>query len=144
MPNTLAHSPANIVQQLLISLGIGNDPETSNLWPVYVSSEPDAPDNVITIYVTQGSGGGRLMTGELFGLYGFQVRIRSATHPIGWAKADEIQTALAESVYDETVHVGAVSYLVNCISQVGDILDLGKDATSKRSVFTLNAQVDLG
>lgn len=144
MANTLLHSPADITRRLLIALGIGADPELSNVWPIYCGSEPDAPDNCVTVYDTQGQSDGRSMNGgELFTQYGVQVRIRASTHAGGGhAKADEIRQALAEQVYDEAVHVGSSTYLVGCYSRIGDVLALGKDApTSKRSLYTLNALV---
>ncbi len=145
MPQTLTYSPAQVIARLLIDLGLGSDPETAGAWPVSSSGEPAAPDNCITVYNTQGTDGGRAMvTGELLGNYGFQVRVRAKDTETGWTKADAIQTALAESVYQETVHVGARTYLVHAVSRIGDVFEIGKEVpTSKRSVFTINATVTL-
>ena len=146
MPNTLLHSPADVTRHLLISLGLGTDPDDGGAWPVYATSEPDLPDNALTIYDTVGTSDGRSMIdGELYQHYGIQVKIRAATHSGGgYGKADAIRTALAETVYDETVHVGDSTYLVHCYSRIGEVLTLGKETpTSKRSLFSINAIVAL-
>ncbi len=141
MPNTILHSPANVTRHLLIDLGLGTDPEASNVWPIYAEGEPDAPDNVITIYTTAGGDDGRSMIdGEVFGPYGIQIRVRSATPSVGWTKMDAIWTALNYEVNDRTVDIDASKYTFQCFSKIGDILCLGKDvANSKRNLFTLNA-----
>lgn len=143
--NTLTHSPADVLRWLLVALGYGTDPDDGSAWPAFTGGEPGSPDAVITTYDTQGTDDGRSMIdGELFGNAGVQIRVRSATHAAGWVKADAIQTALAEAVYDETVHIGAATYLVHCVSGIGDVLALGKETpTSKRSLFTLNVTVSL-
>ena len=148
MANSLRHSPAEIVRQLLINLGLGvaGSYDSSNrysgaAWPVTTNSEVDQPDNAITVYDTAGQGDGRSMIdGETFSHYGFQVRIRAQTHRLGWLKADSIETGLSKSVYQNVVTVDGVSYLVHCVARIGDVLSLGKEAPqSIRRVFTLNA-----
>lgn len=147
MPNTFDHSPADVLRRLLIQLGLGTAPETRPLesWPIYASNEPSDPDNCITVYDTAGTDDGRSMIdGELFGHYGIQVRVRSLDHATGWLKADAIQTALAETVYDNAVTIGGSSYLVHSANKIGDVLALGKDVSdTKRSLFTLNAVLSL-
>lgn len=148
MPNSLDHSPARIVRQLLIDLGLAvagsydsSNRYTGGAWPVTATSEVDAPDNAITVYDTAGRGDGRSMIdGETFSHYGFQVRVRAADHDTGWAKADSIENGLSKSVYQRTVHVGGSTYLVHCVSGIGDVLSIGKETpASTRRVFTLNA-----
>lgn len=136
----MTHSPSDVLRKLLIDLGVGADPPATP-WPIYVGGEPPSPDNAVTIYDTAGADGGRAMfAGTLLGWVGVQVRVRSSDHPTGWTKADAIQTTLAESVYDERVTVGASTYLVHCLSKIGDVLAIGKESpTSKRSLFTFNA-----
>lgn len=146
MSVALLHSPGDITRWLLIGLGLGADPEESTVWPIFATSEPDAPDNCLTLYDTTGSDdGSSMIDGELYTHHGVQVRIRAATHSGGgYAKASAIRHALAELVHDETVHVGATTYLVQCYARIGEVLTLGKDApNSKRSLFTLNATVSL-
>lgn len=148
MANTLLHSPADIVEYLLVDKGIGIIPIGDNdIWPVYSSGEPTLPDNCITIKTTDGIQFGRSQqTGEIWSYYGFQVRVRSKKPGVGWAKTNQIQTLLAQSIYRETVTiptqdgVAAKSYLVHCIAGIGNVLYIGKEKeTSKRNIHTLNA-----
>src|SRR5688500_5731036 len=115
MPQTLAHSPGDIVRRTLIALGVGSDPAVpAAAWPVYAEGEPDSPDSAITVYTTQGGSDGRSMIdGELFGAAGVQVRVRSAAHTAGWVKANAARVAMAVSTtYDRTVVIGAATYLI--------------------------------
>jgi hypothetical protein len=141
----LPHSPAQVIQQLIADLSLGTDPLANTAWPVFASGEPSKPDNVLTITDTTGLDDGRVMqSGELLTHYGFQVRIRAVDHATGWAKADAIRTAFAESVYQNRVTLDATHYLIWAVTHIGQVLALGKDTPStKRSLFTLNATVTI-
>ena len=147
MANTLPHSQADIVAQLLIRDAVGVDPDVSPLgaWPVYVGGEPNTPDNCLTVYDTVGTDDGSFMVnGELFSHEGVQIRIRAKDHRTGWTKADSIQIHLAKEVLDDAVTVSGTTYLIHNFSRISRVLVLGKDApTSKRSLFTLNALVSV-
>ena len=151
MSGSLVHSPAYIIQKLLVNFGLGTAPAVAGVWPIYVSQEPDKPDSVITVYDTPGRQQGRLQTsGQWQELYGIQVRIRDAHHQDGYKKANAIATALDESIYQNTVtledNVGTTTstYTVHSVSRAGGINSLGKDvARTKRSLFTVNALVSL-
>lgn len=142
MANNLLHSPAEIIRKLLVDLALGAEPSATATWPVYDANEPATPDNCITVYDTQGRDYGRMMIdGSLVGPNGFQVRVRAKDHPTGWLKADSIQKALAEIVYQRMVYVESSDYFIHCISTIGDVLSLGKDPNSNRRLFTINAVV---
>lgn len=147
MSGSLAHSPADILRQLLVDLDLGSYPANPpDAWPVYVASEPDRPDECVTVYDTAGRPQGRLqVSGEKPELHGVQVRVRSARPPEGWAKARTIAVALDESVYAETVTMtGGSSYCVHSVTRTTDVVPLGKESPqSKRSIFVLNALVCL-
>jgi hypothetical protein len=131
---------------MLINLGLGTTPPGAGYtWPVFVAGEPPTPDNVVTVYNTLGKDEGRSQVdGERQEHHGIQVRIRGATHDIGYRKARAIATALDRSVYQEGVDIDEFSYLVHCVSRTGDVLDLGSETPeSKRQVFTINALVSL-
>lgn len=138
MANTLTHSPARIIRQLLIDLGLGSNGGT---WPVFYAMEPNAPDNCISVFDTTGTSDGRSMIdGELFGHEGFQVRVRAQDHDTGWTKADAIQKGLAEDVSLETVTVASSRYTVYAVTRISDVLPLGRQVPqSMRSIFTINA-----
>lgn len=151
MSGSLAHSPADVIRHLLIGLGLGTNPADGEAWPVYVSSEPDRPDSVITTYDTSGRLNGRTQVdGEVQEHHGIQIRVRDANPAAGFKKANEIAIALDETVYLDTVAIedvvgtGVSRYLVWNVSRVSGIFSLGKDVeTSKRNLFTINAVVSL-
>lgn len=143
---SLSHSPADIIAQMLVDLNLGTNPTAGGAWPVYVSNEPDKPDNCITVYDTVGQGDGRFMvSGHSPEHYGFQVRVRATDHTTGYAKADAIKTALEETAYEETIHIGNSTYLVYSVSKATPVNVLGKQAgVSKRNLFTVNGLVVIG
>lgn len=144
MPGTLTHSPAQIIKKLMVDMGLGLEPPNVP-WPIYYSSEPDAPDSVITVYDTQGLTGQRANPdGERSEFHGIQVRVRAANHGNGFLKGRAIAVAFDQDVYLESVTIGAATYMVQAITRTSDVLVLGKDTpTSKRSLFTLNAVCSL-
>lgn len=147
MPGPLQHSPEDVLRQLLVDKGWANDPDdtTTTDWQAFASGEPDLPDNCITLYGTDGVDQGRNhATGERAELHGFQLRVRSKTHPVGAAKIRTIAVGFDEDVYDATVYVDGISYLVHSVKRTGNPLFIGNDApNSKRKVFTLNCTVTL-
>ncbi len=142
--NSTLHSPADIVAYLLAELGVGSQPTDNTSWPVFVSGEPDTPDNCITVYDTEGNDHGRnMVTSEAMGHKGIQVRVRGANHQTGFVKADLISSYL-EEIYDRTVSVDGTAYTVHCFTGIGDVLSLGRDTPQgSRRLFTLNALVDV-
>lgn len=149
MSGQLNHSPAEIVRQLLVDLGLCSDPADDPLsaWPAYVGVEPASPDNCVTVYDTAGSPDGRHMpTGEAVQHHGFQVRVRSATHQKGWGKVQAIRVGLSENVRLEYVEIAATAdtpltgYDVHAVARLSPINALGfETGVTKRCLFTLNA-----
>ena len=147
MAQTLNHTPADVVRQVLIDLGLGSDLPANGLttplsdWPVYKGLEPSDPDDVITVYNTAGRPDVRDMFGKLYTSYGVQLRVRAADPDQGWLKADALRTGVSEVVRQQ-VNVGATAYFVQCFNRIGDVLELGRDApTTNRQLYTLNPTV---
>ena len=148
----LTNSPAEIIAYMMVDLGLGINPANYSdigsltQWPIFDSSEPDLPDNCITIFDTGGVDDGRAMVGGVLFIHpGIQVRVRSKDHPTGWTKADTVRATLAESAYQEVVTIGSVSYLVHALSRFSPVIKLGKELeteqarrVSKRDLFTIN------
>lgn len=148
MAGSLNHSPADVVRKLLITLELGHasPPTSADQWPIYVSAEPTDPDNVITLYDTEGRSHGRVHNdGERQEHHGFQVRVRARTHPLGYAKAKAIAETLDTGIYQEVVTMpDDTHYLVHAVSRGSDVLPIGFESpTSKRVLFTINALVAL-
>lgn len=139
------HSPADIVRWLLISQGKGTDPEDGLAWPIFTNNEHSTPDNCITTYDTSGILDGRIQSsGEMTEHFGFQIRVRSQSHNVGWRKINDLKTQIDQGIKLDTIVINSSSYLVESITRSGGILALGKESpTSQRLVFTLNAIVAL-
>ena len=143
---TLTHSPADVLRRLLIALGLGVTPAsgTNSNWPTYTAQEPNSPDNVVTTYDVDGRDFGRTgLTGERFEHHGVQVRIRSATFPVGWTKARALSVALDEDVYQESVTIEGTNYFVHAVSRTSRPIYLGEEPGTQRHVFTINVTINL-
>lgn len=142
VPTATNHSPAQIVQQMLIDAGYGTAWDAGGDWPVYASNNPeDDRDDRITVTDTTGVSAGRVQTGFETLYDGLQVRVDSTDHPAGFLKADAVRLILT-TVMTRTVVVGSDQYLVHNFPRVGSTNYVGKDVPyGKRSVFTLNPTV---
>lgn len=145
MPGPLTHSPADVIRHLLVNLGGGVLPSAGGSWPIYVDSEPDTPDSVITLYDTAGIIQGRThIDGEIQEKHGILVRVRAASHTTGYTKARAIAVLMDETAKRDIVTIGGTNYFVNAITRTTDVIRLGKNKpTSNRNLFTINAIVSL-
>lgn len=143
MSGILNHFPADVVRQTLIDLGLGADLGSAE-WPVYSQKEPDAPDDVLTVFDTAGRDLGRTNPDQgRIELYGIQVRVRAGTVSGGGSKARAIAGAL-DAVYYRPVVVDGAIYLVRHFSRSGGVLRLGPEqGASGRWVFVLNGLASL-
>lgn len=141
------HAAGDIIRYLLIQLNAGSRPSSvtspdNRTWPIYYQIEPDRPDNCITVQTTQGVSTGRRMTdGKVTRNYGFQVRIRGTDEIVGYNKAKTILEIMEEQVRMNEVLIPDTSttYLVQGIVNIGDIIPIGTEQQSGRSLFTINA-----
>jgi hypothetical protein len=140
----IKHSAAHVLAKVLVQIGAATDPADSEAWSVFVAAEPNAPDNAITVYDTQGTDQGRRMIdGSLSGMSGVQVRVRSANHSTGWLKAQKLQDMMALEVLNQTVTIDQTNYRLNSVDKIGDVLAIGKGPTGSTHKFTINALVSL-
>lgn len=142
MPLAPLHTASDVLRRMLVDLGVGSLPTDGGDWPIYEGNEPDLPDSALFVSTTQGTPQGRsMLDGEVLGPRGFQVKVRSPDSPSGVAKAEAIRRVLAEDVYDEDVVVGAMTYRVQSVVRIGDVIPLGKEVgKTKRHLFAINAQ----
>lgn len=136
MSSNLEHSPAQITSSLLVALGVGTAPGSGGDWPVSYSSEPDRPDQAVTVYDTTGTDEGSA-GGEFQGHHGVQVRVRARTHGAGWSKANEALRAL-EAVRFSEVTIDSSVYTVQCYAKSAGVNSLGRARNSTSVLFTLN------
>ena len=145
MAGVLNHSAADIICQLMLDLSLGTSYQLSLDWPVYVSQEPDSPDNCLTVYDTTPLLQGRAMIdGEVQERDGIMVRIRGATFLEARDKAVAIAIAFDQSVERTMVTIGSHVYRIQAISKTSGPIDLGKNVPdTKHHVFTYNATVSV-
>lgn len=137
----MSDSPAEIVYQLLLDLGVV---EESASWPLFVTFLPDPPDTdpeAVCVYDTAGAQDGRLMaTGERIDHPGFQIRVRGRQYASTWRKADAIAKALDGVQRVSVAFSSGQSYTVHNVSRTGQVLSLGMDDqdTHRCYHFTIN------
>lgn len=139
-------TPAQILQAALVAGSQGLMPVTPQPavavppWPVYATNEPSDPDNVITVYDTQGIMDARAMVdGSWVEHVGLQFRVRSTDHPTGGAVAESLKDWLDQMVCQMAVPLGEATYVIWNMSRTSPVLALGRNVpASQRSLFTLN------
>lgn len=137
----LEHTPAKITYAFFLFKEWGTDPSVNGNWPCFISSEPDSPDDCITLYDYTGQDDGRLMHGNLIQHPALQIRIRSNDYATGYVKADEIMNNIAE-VGNSVISVGSNSYMIVCYSKIKPINYLGRQvAVRGRCLFSINCLV---
>lgn len=143
----LTHAAEEVVQQLLIDLGLGYKPPVPTKdWLVYATQEPDSeqtPDNIITVYGPSNSSDGRLqIDGSQQINNGIMIRVRGENFDAGWKKMSAIQAAMDTTVYGQTVTVvgklATASYTVDCANLASGPFKLGKDDGGVRELFSVN------
>ena len=141
----LTHSPANIVRWLLVNAAQATTPISNGLWPAFHSSEPNMPDNCITVY-NNGTGlvqGTTNTDNEIQEHYGIQVKVRSSNPETCYSKMQALCNYMDRQVNASSVTVsddyGTSTYVVHALTRVGTIMDLGKDVSEgKRNTMTAN------
>lgn len=139
MTNNLLHLAEEIIREYLIDAGVVSRPGDDLTWPCFVGSEPNSPDNVVTIFGTTNVPQGRTFDGELQEQYGFQVRIRAKTFPVGRTKSLAIRQALINAAHVSVV-LDESEYVIQNFSRVRNVMSLGRDGkSSAREIMVINA-----
>lgn len=126
---------ADVIRQLIIDKGLGVDSLTDP-WSVFTTSEPDTPDDCITVYGPPG----RTLGKDIVGVDeypGVQVRVRAQTYDTGRAKIIAIQKMLDAASYSK-VTVASARYTVESVIREGPMIPLGRMQGGERRLFTLN------
>jgi hypothetical protein len=136
----LNHSPAAVLRQALVDLGLASEPGAGQEWPAFATKEPDSPDHTLTCYDTAGRDLGRTVPDQgRTEMPGVQVRVRAGSFAVGWAKANALALAL-DAVYRQTVVVESTPYLLRHVARTTGVLSLGLDSpNTARRLFTVNA-----
>jgi hypothetical protein len=130
-------SPASVLATYLIEQGVVTTP-TSDDWPIYVSSLPHAPDDLVAAYDTTPVKDARTMLGPVVQHYGVSFTVRAVDYVEGWSKIQSIAMAL-DSIIRSTVVCGASTYFIQAVSRTSGPTSLGREEGTKRRVlYSLN------
>lgn len=139
MTSRLQHSAADVIRYLMVAQGLGVLPSAGGSWPIYVGTEPETPDNCLTVYNTTPVKDGRYMvSGQVAQHYGVLVRVRGVNQQTIAAKAEEVKAVLTEQVQLATVDVGPSLYLVQSLSLASGPIYIGAEPEGERELATVN------
>jgi len=140
MPGALTHPASMVLRKAFVDLSVGSLPSAGDNWPISVAQEINSPDSTITIYDTASVIHGRnMIDGVMDEHYGIQIRIRAADFTTGWAKVKAIQAAIDSTIQNTGVAISSNTYQVPAVTRKSGPISLGKEPTSKRSLWTINA-----
>ncbi len=153
MSGLLVHSPAQVMRNVLITLDLATDPDDEDVdpndpdaWPAYAAgTEPDIPDNVITVFDTLGRLFPRdMISRQRLEYYGIQIRVRGIDQPTAYTKANAIAQSLDTNLYELTIPINLDTYCVQTFLRTTHPLFLGDERiVSKRQTYVVNGLVNL-
>ena len=126
-------SPAAILRTYFLDKRIVSDQPGTRNFPVYLSTEPEEPENCITIYDQGLLEDGRLMEGELIEHPECSIRIRSKSYSEGWTQLNTIAKTIEDTVW-KILSIKSRRYRIQSITLVNR-QSIGRDAND-RSIFT--------
>jgi hypothetical protein len=132
MSGELYHTPAEIIAQMLVDLGIADYPETEDGltgWTIFPNHLPEYPDQAMSVVDTQGRLHRRIQVSGLIGEhYGIQVLVRSAQDPgTTYTKTKTILHYFDTEVRKEEVTLDNSVYIVHAVTRTSPALPVGKD-----------------
>lgn len=142
MSEAMNHGAAEIIQQLLIDLGLASDIGDATDWPVFEGYLPDKANqgNVICVYNMQGNLEGITVDLEMQQHEGFNVAIRSDTIEDGESKGRAIFRGLIRQGHNAEVVLNGSTYKIHGVTPTSDLIYAGmENPTSRRRLFTINA-----
>lgn len=136
-------APSDMIRSYLIGVGAGSPIEVKNMgtWPIYTNARPDGvgvPDNVISIFDTNGRKQGRIMSsGRTIIHPGIQIVVRASESDDSFSHSYYI-AELLDQIQMTTVTVNSVVVVLNAFTR-GPILTMGKEPGNRqRTLFSQN------
>lgn len=134
----MMHTPAEIVQQHLISESYGNSADDDGDWPTFYSSLPDDENEAICVYDAEGLADGRIQrTGETILHFGVQVRVRAKTHTEAWKKVHALLPVL-DGTFRALVTVEETIYRIQAIHIIAPPVPWRVADDKMRKSFSVN------
>ena len=141
----LAHSPAEIVRDWMVSQGLGATPAqggTQPEWPIVVDAITPTPNDCIAVADTTGVKFAKDAYGNATEHFGIQVMVRAGTRRPAWVKANVICEAFDNLLSSATVTIGASSYCLGMIRRTSSSpIRMPPEQGSSRRMFSINALV---
>lgn len=130
-------TPALILKEHMKTLGLVGAP--GEQWAGHVGMMPPAPDDAVCFYDIAGFKSGRYMSGRTITHPGIQIRVRGRSYPDAYEKIETLANKCDE-VFDTSVQVKGVPYVIESITQTTTIFSLGVQGqdTDKLANLTLN------
>lgn len=130
---------ANIIRAMLIIEGKAFEAGKNIDWSIFVSSEPDEPDNCLTIYNNRGTLQGRIHeTGETVQHYGFQTKIRGKTDAVASAKGRQLM-GVYDGILRYLITVDGQALRIQSITIRSPLLPMGQESKNRRQLYVFNA-----
>lgn len=110
-------------------------------WQYAIGTQPDEPDESITLYESDPIIAAKAMRGHLNIKPGVQIRVKGTTYPKAWNKAEAIRLWCA-SVLNSKVMLDQRPYVIHAIQILNGPLPLGMTETRMHE-FTVNVVLTL-
>lgn len=139
----MAASPAQLVRQHLINVGVVNHPDVAGDWPAYVGKMPDDQDQMVHIKNTGGLMEGEILSsGQSINKPGLNFTIRAKDHPTAYDKAKQIWDALG-AIFRNSVIVGGDTYVLWAFKRLTPPVYLGEEVGKRRELFSIDGRVSI-
>jgi len=133
---------SEVIKDILVAAGQATFADTTADWPLFISTEPEDPDQVITLYDGDPLRGSSLKHDEAaWQQIQVQIRLRNRDYQAGYTKmADLLKTIAQKGLFREDAdESGENDIRWHSFRVVNGPLHIGKD-DNKRHLFTANVR----
>lgn len=109
--------------------------------PCYVNQLPDTDGTIVALHDKQGSSFGRLMTGKYTSHPGVKLTVRSLNSTRAYDTIRCLATLLEQITGRRSVPIRGTENFIASIYQTGDLISLGEETGTRRSIWIMNLQV---
>jgi hypothetical protein len=140
----LNHCQAEIIHKYLVDADAIVEPPTTEPWPgFYNTGNVESNNSVVVMDTTNTTNGKTAPDREVQEHFGFQVVVRSADKPTGYAKCADL-TELLDQVSFASVTLGETEYILDNLKRTSSVLYAGFEETSNRVLHTVNYLASIG
>lgn len=149
MSGTLTRPQAEIVAEIIISLGLGSIveevPVNQLYWPVYAITHGSDIDRLVCVYNTAGRlDGSKQSNGEIQEMFGIQIKVRDISIPSGYSKISAIAKSLDEYYNITPIAIEDSQFIVYALTRTSPVLFIGfEQPENVLPLFTANYTVSI-